>query len=136
MKKFFLTILAFAYLVAASGMSINMHYCMEKLVSWSITGDHVKTCPSCHMDKEHGTGTHYSCKSCCKDQVSASHFEKVYKSEENIFSKFSFSKATIAYAQIGSYSLVPLKFIGSNKVNAPPRKHTVPNYIFNCVFRI
>ncbi|MDQ6764112.1 MAG: hypothetical protein M3015_16000 [Bacteroidota bacterium] len=129
--------MAFVYLVAASGMSFNMHYCMDKLVSWNITGDHVKNCPACSMNQTPASKTQYVCKSCCKDQITQAHFEKVHKAEENTLSKFSFSKIICTYTADKAITFVPIKFIGLNKENAPPpQKHTVPDYIFNCVFRI
>ena len=67
MKKIFILILAFVYLVVSSGIVVNMHYCMGKLadVSYNIPGD--SHCGICGMDNS----------GCCHDDI------KVVKLEDN-----------------------------------------------------
>lgn len=136
MKKLLLTILAFVYLAVASGMSFNMHYCMDKLVSWNIDENHDKDCPVCNMEVGGSDKTELSCKGCCKDEVNQIKLDKDQNSEQNITSKLSAVDVgnTFYHTEFAYFS--PSKLIGAYNINAPPQKHKVPSFIFNCVFRI
>ena len=37
MKKLLITILALVYLTVSSGATVNLHYCMGKLMSWDLS---------------------------------------------------------------------------------------------------
>jgi hypothetical protein len=52
MKKVLVTILAFVYLTISSGASINIHYCMEKLMNWDLTNKQniQSKCSICGME--------------------------------------------------------------------------------------
>ena len=136
MKKLLLTILAFVYLAVASGMSVNMHYCMEKLVSWNLTGNHDKDCPVCNTEEKGSGKTTLSCKGCCKDELKQLQLEKDYKAEQHISSNVSFGEPHFTNSFNELTLFVPVKLTGANNINAPPVKYKVPSFIFNCVFRI
>ncbi len=59
MKKFFVLILAFFYLLVSSGIALNEHYCMGYVSSVDLT--HKDKCSKCGMKT--GAG------GCCKNQV-------------------------------------------------------------------
>lgn len=66
MKKLFVLILSILYLGSSVGATINLHFCMNKLVSWGIS--HVEhggssTCDFCGMMKDGETDN-----GCCKDE--------------------------------------------------------------------
>lgn len=64
MKKLFISIFAVVYLAIASGMVMNIHYCMGKVASVSFTHEEDQkdeNCGKCGIDK---TENH-----CCTDDV-------------------------------------------------------------------
>jgi hypothetical protein len=133
MKKLFLSILAVIYLTVASGMSVHLHYCMGKLVSWSLN-QHQNKCTYCSKEKEHSSNV--VCRSCCKDEQKLVKLNTDYKAERMIQPDFFFGKAArIAYpVEFTIYN--PEKILGCNSIHASPQKHKVAIYLFNCVFRI
>ncbi len=58
MKKFVVLLLLMVYGSATMGTTIHIHYCMNKLVGWSLVGKNDQKCHSCGMEKKGG---------CCKD---------------------------------------------------------------------
>lgn len=140
MKKFLVTILAFVYLSSTIGATINMHYCMDKLVAWGL-GDGTtksKACPYCGMAK---TNEDKHCgkesKGCCKDE------QKIVKLENDQ----KISEASFQFLQIPSEAITPfsvdysLEYVSSLTeeyplTNAPPRLGATPVYVLNCNFRI
>jgi len=69
MKKFSVAILACYYLVAICGVSVNMHYCMKRLVSTQWFGEKADTCGKCGMDMHE-----YS--DCCHDELKVAQLEE------------------------------------------------------------
>jgi hypothetical protein len=133
MKKLFVFILAFIYLAEVSGMSFYKHYCMDRLVSWGLTkGD--KKCPACGMEKEYSAKN--NCKGCCKDEHQVVKLSIDHKAET---STWAFSVPEQILPSFTSWEFAFTNFdIAStwNNIHAPPLKHKVPSYLFNCVFRI
>lgn len=70
MKKAIFTIAVICYFAAASGVIINSHYCMKKLVSVELFGGQQDVCSKCGMDTHEFSG-------CCHDVV------KVVKLEQD-----------------------------------------------------
>lgn len=136
MKKLLLTIMTFVYLAVASGASVNLHYCMDKLVSMDIMGRNDHNCPVCKTQKENSAKTEFSCKGCCKDELKQVKLENDHKAQQSFFSEISF-ESTEGTLHSNEYTLfIPVKLIGSYNINGPPTKHKVPTFLFNCVFRI
>ncbi len=59
MKKLVVSILAVLYLCSSAGATVHLHYCMGKLVNWSLTDKEGDKCNKCGMQKDGG---------CCKDE--------------------------------------------------------------------
>lgn len=59
MKRLFSFILAVIYLVTTAGTTIHLHYCMDQLVNWSLSGSEGDECGTCGMEKDGN---------CCKDE--------------------------------------------------------------------
>jgi hypothetical protein len=130
MRKFIVTILAAVYLVASTGASVSIHYCMGKLVDWTLDNDQKIHCSYCGMAKNG------SAEGCCKDD------QKFVKNTDD-----QKTAATVELIILSSASL-PSSFIdkpehlfsslteGSPNANAPPRTSSVPVYLSNCVFLI
>ena len=133
MKKLFVFILAITYLAEAGGMSLYKHYCMDRLVSWGLTKGG-KNCPSCGMEKNHPDKS--ECKGCCKDEHKIIKLTGDHKAEFSIWPIALFGEAVPSFYLVESS--VPAFGMKStwNSIHAPPSKHKVPSYLFNCIFRI
>lgn len=130
MKKFLVTILAFVYLTASSGATINMHYCMGKLMAWDLSQKQDDTCGTCGMGK---TGH----KGCCKDEQKIIQIEKDQKISESTFRVFNLSSEIISLTYYNLPSVYSSSIITANLVaNPPPDLYTVPIFLRNCNFRI
>lgn len=140
MKKFLVTILAFVYLSSTIGATINMHYCMDKLVAWGV-GDgktKAKACPYCGMAK---TNKDKHCgkesKGCCKDEQKIVKLQNDQKISE---ASFQFSQLAVE-AITPFYSDYSFEYASSLTeeypfTHAPPRTQNISLFILNCVFRI
>ena len=62
MKKPISAILIILYLASTSGIVINSHYCMKRLVSVNLFETKAKVCGLCGMDMHDNSG-------CCHDEV-------------------------------------------------------------------
>lgn len=132
MKKLVVAILSFLYISASSGATLQMHYCMDKLVDWSIGhSDEKNTCNNCGMEKD-GKGKN----GCCKDEQKQLKIEK----DQKIASAFelTFSLATAIPVSYPVYNFVGISSVTEEfpLSNAPPRSPQLAVYIRNCTFRI
>ena len=127
MKKILASILAVLYLTSSVGATVHLHYCMDKLIKWSLIRDDGDKCDKCGMEKDGD---------CCKDE------NKLVKSstDQNIAS------SAVQYIQILSVATT-IDFITPENhstslieeypiCHAPPLLSTWDIYILNCVFRI
>ena len=126
MKKVFALILSLVYLTSSVGATVHLHYCMDKLVNWSLN-DEGNKCKKCGMEKDGN---------CCKD--------------ENKFVKNSLDQSTTSAIQIlqapaidDHISLINVdenysfSYIHEYPTShAPPIKTGVDILVLNCVFRI
>jgi hypothetical protein len=130
MQKLFITIIAVLYLALSSGVTVHMHYCMDKLIGSTLWHDHDDDhkCSECGMTKKSNNG-------CCKD------IHKLVKSDDKhspAFLSFSLGHAPVAILP-ASWNIVaePLHFrnvVVAPNANAPPGKlvKTSPIYIQVC----
>ena len=127
MKKSIVTILALIYLISSSGATIHLHYCMDKLVNWSLSEKPVNNCGKCGMEKD---GV------CCKDEH---HFIKSSTDQKT-------TETYIHLPQISAIAgpaifIIPSALYFSQKAkhptsHAPPNSSGLDILIRNCVFRI
>ncbi len=133
MKKVFVFFLAFIYLAEASGMSLYKHYCMDRLVSWGLTHEG-KNCSSCGMAKNRSSNSLY--KGCCKDEQKLVKLTDDHKASA-CFSPLFLLSQVVPNHYTGETTIAVWRTAFSwNCIHAPPFKHKVPFYLFNCVFRI
>ena len=59
MKKILVSILAVFYLTSVVGATVHLHFCMDKLINWSLLKRDGDKCDKCGMKKDGG---------CCKDE--------------------------------------------------------------------
>lgn len=126
MKRLFAFILAIIYLSSTAGATIHLHYCMDKLVNWSLNDEGSK-CKNCGMEKDGG---------CCKD--------------ENKFVKNNLDQSATGAIQLllAAATDTSVSFINVDEnysfslisehpaCHAPPIKTGVDILVRNCVFRI
>ena len=105
MKKFFLLILAFAYLATSSGATIYIHQCMGKTIEWDLRGDEKDKCAKCGMHKN-------AANDCCQDHVKMIKLQNQQNLPVTSFNKIFFSPALPA--PVYSYQQVYL-FNSENK---------------------
>jgi hypothetical protein len=132
MKKLLVAILSFLYISTSSGATLQMHYCMDKLVDWSIGhNDEKNTCNNCGMEKD-GKGKN----GCCKDEQKQLKIEKDQKTAAAF--ELTFSLATAIPVSYSVYNFVGIPSVTEEfpLSNAPPRSPQLAVYIRNRTFRI
>lgn len=132
MKKFIVAILSFLYLATSTGATVQLHYCMDKLVGWDINAELSHKCSKCGMEKSSPNK-----KGCCKDeqkQVKLQNDQKLTEASINLM-LLSSQAAPAGFNAFASEPLLSIthKFPVSH---APPRKGVVETYLMNCNFRI
>lgn len=131
MKKFLLSILAFVYLAASTGATVQLHFCMGRLANAGFfKEDH---CGVCGMDK--GSNSENGC---CKDKK-----ETVKISIDQKYSTtsiFNFEQPFTDIVAVFTGFQPHLAVLPNNKVppvsNAPPRSQAQPVYLLNRNFLI
>ncbi len=130
MKKFAVTILALVYITVSTGATVQLHFCMDKLIGWSLTNRTPEKCGKCGMSKQGHKG-------CCHDEQRVIKVTKDQKSNE-IFFSFLNNKALQPQQNILDSKILYLPY-GAPLIpnsHAPPREKRVAIFIYNCVFRI
>jgi len=130
MKKVLVTILAFTYLAVSSGATLNLHYCMGKLVSWDLSHKQEGKCGTCGMEKVGHKG-------CCKDEHKTFQIDKDQKTAESAFHYLPvFSDVIIlTYGALGGTPASSLAVTYPTS-HAPPLISQVPIFLLHCHFRI
>jgi hypothetical protein len=130
MKKFLVTILAIVYLTVSSGATVNLHYCMGKLMSWNLSHKSEGKCGSCGMEKAGHKG-------CCHDEHKQLKIEKDQKASEFAFKFLITSSDTVLVSFIDLAVTYPSSSVLDNRsTHAPPRLGAVPIFVLNCNFCI
>lgn len=128
MKRILVSILAVFYLASSVGATVQLHYCMDKFIDWSLLKRDGDKCDKCAMEKDGG---------CCKDEnkyVKNNIDQKVAESTSHLI-----QMAAVA-APVGL--IYPSEHYLSSLIqeypisNAPPRNNGVGIYILNNVFRL
>lgn len=134
MKKLFLYLLSFIFIITSSGVMVNMHYCMGKLAGTSINiaSNSAKKCGNCGMEKskKQGNGCCHDSKKLIKNVVDQNFVNNIFNIDHQI-------------AFLPSDTNFDLHFIvSSNSSNlsiyshAPPDQLGMPIYIADCSFLI
>jgi len=124
MKKLLSVILALLYLSTSVGATIELHYCMGRLIEWSLRHEDNSMCSNCGMEKnlELTSG-------CCKDEY------KLVRIDQDQKLSLNYNRLNEAITEIGviasDYSILP-PFASPacfTKINAPPLECSIPlNY--------
>lgn len=128
MKKFLVSILAVFYLGTSLGATVNLHYCMGRLVNWDFSHNEKRTCDKCGMKKVKRTG-------CCEDKYKVLQVEKDQKAESTYHPG---APVAIAVTTIfPSFSVpVPASLTEAWPVSNSPPRSAIPARIRYCIFRI
>ena len=126
MKKIIVSILAIFYLVSSVGATIHLHYCMDKLINWSLLKSGGDKCGKCGMDKDGG---------CCKDEHKFVKNSFDQKTTESSIEVIKFSPITFP-AAVFNISKFYSSLIHEYPVSHAPPISGAEIYIRNCVFRI
>ncbi len=131
MKKFIVAILAFLYISTSSGATVHMHYCMGKLVNWSLGHSESDKCDKCGMEKNATKSN-----GCCKDEHKQMKVEKDQKGVES-FQMLQLLPCAlpVSFIEVPAHDFSSVTE-GNPFSHAPPRSSTVAVYIRNCFFRI
>ena len=127
MKKFLVTILALVHLISSAGATMHLHYCMGKLVSWSLSEKPGDLCENCGMEVDGG---------CCKDEhhfLKSSTDQKTAESDIQLLQISAIATPTPFITTSGLYFSQKAKHPASY---APPNSSGPDILIRNCVFRI
>jgi hypothetical protein len=130
MKKAILSISVLCYLAVSSGIVINYHYCMKRLVSVHLFENSPSVCGKCGMETHESSG-------CCRDEV------KLVKLQQDQ------NKIAVASLEIPALELIvsiPSDFIAASfqridvqthcHNHSPPLLSGQDIYLQNNVFRI
>lgn len=130
MKKFLVAIFAIFYIGTSAGATLHMHYCMGKLVDWSLGHNDSKYCSSCGMEEADQKG-------CCKDE---GRFLKNDTDQKITESAFQFMQVSIVSLPAEFAEISPAVFASLAKNipgnHSPSRTCGVAVYIRNCLFLI
>jgi len=132
MKKIFLVILAFTYFASTSGAILHLHYCMGKMVEWSVSGNEEENCPVCGSDKGKMVE-----KGCCKDEHKQLKVTNDHSITETAFQGLWLMAVAFPVSFIDIPAITFSSITEENPTtNAPPHSTGIPIYKRNCVFRI
>lgn len=107
MKKIFASISFICYFAVTSGIVINSHYCMDRLIATTLFDAPVNKCGECGMDihKSHG---------CCKSEVKVVKMEQ----DQNINPVLSFAIPALTYMPT-----ILSQFIAASFYNIDEQRH-------------
>ncbi len=131
MKKFVSLIFALFYLSVASGASVNLHYCMDKLVDWSFGSSEASACSNCGMPKQESKK-----KACCKDVQQSAKIEKAQQGNAQVFSAKTLSEMPILFVVYNFRWANSQGFRFNNYAKAPPLGSPLPLFVKHCIYRI
>ena len=129
MKKILVVILLFTYSFAASGATVELHYCMGKLIGWDFEYTSKNDCRNCNIKTKPAKG-------CCDNkQLQA----KVDKDQQAAYNNILFTNNH--FAIVPSYTIIEDGVINGitivhPSIHAPPLISETPAYLLNCNFRI
>lgn len=134
MKRLFLYILSFIFIITSSGVMVNMHYCMGKVAGSSISLiNHVSSkCDKCGMEKSKTKG-----KGCCRDSnklvkntIDQKLANSSIKIDNQFVNLFSFENNEFKIISFPPSDSITIRY------HAPPLYCGVPNYISHCSYLI
>jgi hypothetical protein len=127
MKKLFTTILAFVYIAVASGVAVNIHYCMGKLTGVDYSYNNDDTCGKCGMQNKKG---------CCHNDFK---IVKISDDQQIAKANVDFSQSPVllnSFVINLSQTIQGSENFLARQYHSPPDYKGADIYLYNCVFRI
>ena len=129
MKKILVSILLISYAFASSGASVDLHYCMGKMIGWDFDYAAKSDCRNCGMQTKPAKG-------CCDNkQINA----KIDKEQQAAYNNISFNNELTAIVPALSFSnnvAYRSATVTHPSIHGPPLISPASLYLFNCNFRI
>ncbi len=128
MKKVFLTILTFLYLLLSTGIAMEVHYCMGERAGVDFFGKRSEKCGKCGMTEKKG--------GCCSDEHRFVKYENAFKHPSGYIVDVPFEAIVHHRSDYFIWSnFYSVQIEKETKYN-PPNYSTPDKIIKNCVFRI
>jgi len=129
MKKILAFILLITYAFASSGASVDLHYCMGKLIGLDFDYSSKRQCGNCKMPVKDTKG-------CCNNkQFKAKIDTDQQVTQNNISLNNDFTATTHEYSVLNNI-LYNSTTIVHPLIHGPPLISYTPLYLFDCSFRI
>lgn len=128
MKKAIIAILAVLYVTVASGVVVNVHYCMGRIASVEVGYDDHDVCGKCGMSNQK--------KNCCHTEYK---LLKVQDEHRLAQVQIPFLALPAEVPVHPSFSQVPVFGVDTYlalQYHSPPDSRSNTVYLCNCVFRI
>jgi hypothetical protein len=127
MKKIFTGILAFVYITIASGVAVNIHYCMGKLSGVDYNYSAGNKCDKCGMENKKG---------CCHNEFK---IVKLGDDQQLAKANINFLQAPVLLNNFSVDFSQPIQ--GNEKIlalqyHSPPDYKGSLVYLYNCIFRV
>lgn len=129
MRKLIATIFLVTYFITSTAATVQIHYCMNKAVSWSFSADKNTGCGICGMEKQGHKG-------CCQDENKIIKAASEHKAPNP---NFDFLKLNLNYFTKIVAQKEQLHINNSVEFRAStlvPPLLSIPIYLYNSVFRI
>ena len=127
MKKALIAILSFLYVTVASGVVVNIHYCMGNLSSVSYGYDKHSACDKCGMKERKG---------CCHTEFKVVKLQDAHQLVQAA-EKMSATPVLLPVTPIDyTAGNLPAKSTLSLHYHSPPDKRVNEVYLHNLAFRI
>ncbi len=129
MKKCFLSILTFLYMMTSSGFAMEVHYCMgEKVKTEFFSNKEDEKCGRCGMKEKKG--------GCCTDELK---FYKISDSHKQINNELDLGtdlEWTVVPFPVYNWQMPVIANSYVEAVHDPPQIPKPSRLILNCIFRI
>jgi hypothetical protein len=136
MKRFIAVILTIIYMSTAMGATVQLHYCMGKLVAWELGSSKEDHCKGCGM-KLPAAGTHNSKKKCCEDEYKEIKLKKDHHSPAaaGLLVPLALEATPVTMYTLQAMPVASLA-VTFPVAQAPPDPGNTPVFLLNCNFRI
>ena len=129
MKKAIVAILAILYVTIASGVVVNVHYCMGRIASVEVGYDDHDVCGKCGMSAAQ--------KGCCHTEYKLVKLQDEHRLAQAQVSFMQAPAVTPTYPSLLNYPAAPvIQDAAFLQYHSPPDSRLNTVYLSNCVFRI
>jgi hypothetical protein len=132
MKKFLLGILTIFYFGVSTGATLQVHYCMGKMVDVDLVNKDSNHCHKCGMTKMNGK------KGCCHDEQKVIKIAGDQNSTDVAYQMVQLPSVAIIknYAELSAIAISSSLTENNTRSNSLFRDSQAAVYLLNCDFRI